>query len=152
MSDSAESIVWKKSQDSTAMYKEGFVSLLEGYINSKSIVLNIDIAFYSTWKFPRYFEKQPFVCQYPKKSSSEGRQMSSDVYSAAFKSMFNSLGISQNATEHSVRRGVSGFRYYVLRETLEYIQDFSETLTYIGFHDPDNYQGHEKRCILLTDI
>ena len=73
-----------------------------------------------------------------------GKGMSSDVYSLNVKSIFSKLGITDNATEHSPRRGGLGFRYYVLGENLDYIRDFvghsdlKETLTYIGLFDPQN--------------
>lgn len=70
--------------------------------------------------------------------------MSSDSYGAAVKDMFKSLGIADNATEHSPRRGGSGFRFYVLGENPDYIRKFlrhesiTDTLTYNGFFDRDN--------------
>ncbi len=67
--------------------------------------------------------------------------MSIDTYSQGVKDLFSLLGISNAATEHSARRGGTGFRYFVLRETLDYIrfilrhESLAETLTYTGFYN-----------------
>ena len=73
-----------------------------------------------------------------------GQLMASNTYSAALKAIFKTLGITDNATEHSPRRGGSGFRYYVLGEHPDYIRDIlghantTEALNYIGFEDAQN--------------
>ncbi len=70
--------------------------------------------------------------------------MSTDTYSQGVKDQFSLLGISNAATEHSARRGGAGFRYFVSRETLDYIrfilrhESLAETLTYIGFYNRNN--------------
>lgn len=74
----------------------------------------------------------------------KGQEMASDAYNANVKDIFHRLGIADNATEHSPRRGSCGFRYYVLSESPEYIRDFighvsfTATFSYIGFGDKQN--------------
>lgn len=70
--------------------------------------------------------------------------MSADTYNSALKEVFRGLGITDNATKHSPRRGGSGFRYFVLGELPNYIRDIlghtntTETLNYKGFDDPES--------------
>ena len=99
---------------------------------------------YGTAAGGRTFFDIPLFPSIQRNQIQKGLPMSSDSYSAAVKDMFKSLGIADNATEHSPRRGGSGFRFHVLGENPDYIGKFlrhegiTDTLTYIGFFDRNN--------------
>lgn len=73
-----------------------------------------------------------------------GKLMSGDTYSRGVKEIFSQLGITDDATEHSMRRGCAGFKYYVLRETIDHIREdigwltTRDTETYIGLSERKN--------------
>ncbi len=58
----------------------------------------------------------PILPSVHRKKFRKGLPMSSDTYSAPVISSFSELGIADNATEHSCKRGGACFRIFLLRE------------------------------------
>ena len=135
----------KSKNGRTELKKVLFPSWTETSVINPALCIYLQLLFiHGTGPYEKSKINGPLFPSIVNNEVQHGKRLPSDSYRTHVRDLFSELGVATNASEHSPKRGGSGFRFYVLGEQISYIRDVvghkrtKDTLRYIGLYDDRN--------------